>query len=164
MPNRLNKDMSKIQHGEFDLTTEQVPLVAMGTEKTVIPATEVSKELLRIKGKWPFDLYPDELIIEEKRIIIKKNLWPFFSNTITIPLSRLTDFELNKSLLFSSIYIRGAYSDNIEITLSWLPHKDAKKAKEIIDGLSLKLNEALDIVEQDTTRFIRAIRALGQTY
>lgn len=151
------------QSGEFDLR-EKAPLVAMGAEHTVVPVTEVSKELLRTKGTFPFDLYPDVLIIEEKRIVIKKNMFPFFSTTITLPISRLTLFEWNKSIFFSSIFIRGAYTDNLEVTVSWLPHDEAQKAKEIVDGLSLKINESLDIVEKDKNRLVKAIQVLGQSY
>lgn len=148
-------------HTELDKPTE--PMVSVGTEHAVLPASEVSKELLRAKGIWPFDLFPDELIIEEKRIVIKRNIFPFFSTTTTLPISRLTLFEWNKSILFSSVYIKGAYTDNIEITISWLSHKDAKKAKELIDGLSMKQNEAMEIMEHDRGRFIRALRIMGQT-
>ena len=142
---------------------QKEPMVSVGMDHAVLRASEVSKELLRAKGKWPFDLFPDELIIEEKRIVIKRNIFPFFSTTTTLPISRLTLFEWNKSILFSSVFIKGAYTDNIEITISWLSHRDAKKAKELIDGLSMKQNEAMEIMEHDRGRFIKALRIMGQT-
>lgn len=159
--------MSTVQNsisGEFDLKQEKIPLVAVGVDHTIVPATEVSRVLLRVKGTFPFDLYPDELIIEEKRLIVKKNMFPFFSTTVTLPISRLTLFEWNKSILYSSVFIRGAYTDNIELTVSWLPHNEAKKAKEIVDGLSLKLNESVDVVESDKNRLAKTMQVLGQAY
>lgn len=150
-----------IETSELQLYRE--PMVSVGAEHAVLPASQVSKELFRAKGIWPFDLFPDELIIEEKRIIIKRNIFPFFSTTTTLPVSRLTLFEWNKSIFFSSVFIRGAYTDNIEITMSWLSHDDAQKAKELIDGLSLKQNETMEIMEGDRRRFIRALRIMGQT-
>lgn len=140
---------------------EPMVMVKKFLDKTVLPASEVSPELFRAKGTWPFDLFPDELIIEVKRIVIKRNYFPFVSTVSTIPINNLLVFELTHSLFFSSLYIREAYGDNLNTTFCWLSHKDAQKAKDLVDGLRLKETEAIEVVERDRGKLSLALRILG---
>ena len=139
------------------------PLVLMKkfAEKKILPVSEASRELFRAKGVWPFDFFPDELIIEEKRIIVKRNMFPFFSTISTIPINNFLIFELTHSIFFSSVFIKGAYGDNLSTSFCWLTHKDAQQAKEIVDGLRLKESESLEVMERNKKRLIMALQMLG---
>ncbi len=130
--------------------------------KAVIPASQASIELVRIKGTWPFDLFPDTMIIEEKRIVIKRNNL-LFSTTITMPMSRLTIFEVTHSILFSSIHITGYTGYWIEADMQWLSYKDAQKVKDIVDGIRLKDSESIEILQHDKKTLIKTFETLGQT-
>lgn len=126
-----------------------------------IKANEVSPVLFRLKGIWPFDLYQDELIIEEKKIILKYNSFPFFTSITTIPLAQIGIFDVNHSYLFSSLSIKGISSPTI-FKFSWLKSKDAQRAKKIIDGLMMKEKEKIVIVDTDTKQRALALEMIGQ--
>jgi len=124
-------------------------------------ASLISPEVFSLKAVWPFDLFPNELIIEEKRIIIKEKQLPYFVTTTTIPLKDVLIFQVNNSLLFASVYIK---SFNTEHKLSWLKNADACTAKEIVDGLKIKQNESLKMTEETNERKIQALQIMGSIY
>src|SRR3989344_1281373 len=120
--------------------------------KKIVQARDISMELFRARGIWPFDFYPDELIIEEKRIIIKRCDFPFTTTEYTIPIERLTQFTPTHSLIFSSIYITGW---QIDTTFQWLAREEAEHAKELVDGLLLKEREVIMIEEEDKQKVVQ---------
>lgn len=129
----------------------------------VVPPSQVSKVLFVARGVWPFDFYPDELIIEEKRIVVKKNYFPFGGSILSLPIKRLYTFELINSIFFSSIHIKGEALGNADIRFAWLKHKDALEAKNLVDGLKIKENESVEIYARDKEALTRVIEAMGET-
>ena len=141
------------------------PLVSVGKHgKILIPASQVSMELMRVKGSFPFDLFPDELIIEEKRLVIKRCSFPCFVTTITIPMAKLVMLEVSNSFFFSSLYIRGFIGYNIETTFSWLSQKTAQKVKDVVDGIRLGESEMVEVLEHDKKNMTYALEKLGHVY
>lgn len=139
------------------------PLVMMkkSSKQTLVQASHASQEIFRIKGRFPFDLYPDELIVEEKRLILKRNFFPWVSQITTVPIAKLVSFEVTHSIFFSSIFIKWGYASS-DTTFQWLTHKDAQKAKEIMDGIRLRDNESIQVLEQDKNNLSRTFQVLGQ--
>ena len=125
-------------------------------------ASDVSKELLRIKGNQPFDMAPDELIIEEKRIIVKRNSFPAGGSVVTLPIKHLVSFEVNHAILYSAVYIKGQ-QNNVNIVMQWLNPDDAVRAKEVIDGLRLQEAESIEIQEKDPKKIADALQSIGRT-
>ena len=75
---RDDKKESVFQEIE-NIYEDPVVLVDRFPKRKFTHASLVSPEIFRVKSVWPFELLPDELIIEEKRIIIKQRVFPFFS-------------------------------------------------------------------------------------
>lgn len=128
---------------------------------STLPASQASRVLLHAKGKWPFDLVPDELIIEEKRIIVKRHFFPFVTTINTIPMNKLTNFEVTHSIFFSSVHIKANLI--ADMVFQWLDHKDAQEAKELIDGIRIRDNESIVVLEQEKRRYIQTLELIGQT-
>ena len=139
------------------------PFVVMkkNFERTVVEASQVSAFLYKVKGSWPFDFIPDELIVEEKRLVIKRKYFPYFSVITTIPLSRVTVFELTKSIFFSGIRIKGSYGDGVDTVLKWLSHESAEKLKNVVEGLRLKETESVELLNQDRKSKVQALQLIG---
>lgn len=145
------------------LKREDEPLVMFrkSSQRNTMPASQASPILFQAKGCWPFDLFQDELIIEEKRLIIKRKHFPLITTITTIPLSKLTNFEITHSIFFSSIYIKGAMIH--ETTFQWLHKADAQEAKDLMDGIRMRDNESIVVLEQDRKRMIRTLELMGHT-
>lgn len=135
--------------------------------KQKVSAEDASMQLFRIKGFWPFDLFPDELILEEKRIILKRNYFPWFSHITTIPIDRVALFEVSHSWFFSALYIQGGWwgvgSRYDTITMRWLRHADAQKAKDIVDGLRIKNVGHLELPQAGKKEIVTTLERIGKT-
>lgn len=143
------------------------PLVVIKkpTNRRIVNASNVSRILFKAKGNWFFDMFRDELIIEEKRIIIKRRYFPFFTHIVSLPVQRITVFEVTHSLFFSEVHIKGSYGDGWDATFQWLSHKAAQRAKEIVDGLRLRESESIEIASDgDLSNFVRTIEKIGGVY
>lgn len=131
-------------------------------EAQAVPASEISRELLRIRGTWPFDMAQDELIIEEKRIIIKRNTFPFGGYVLSLPIKKLVSFEVNHAFFYSALYIKGE-GNSLNYVMQWLKPKDAIRAKELVDGLRLQESELIEIKEKDPEKLAQTLESIGHT-
>jgi hypothetical protein len=131
-------------------------------EAQAVPASEISRELLRIRGTWPFDMAQDELIIEEKRIIIKRNTFPFGRYVLSLPIKKLVSFKVNHAFFYSALYIKGE-GNSLNYVMQWLKPKDAIRAKELVDGLRLQESELIEIKEKDPQKIAQTLESIGHT-
>lgn len=142
---------------------EPDPLVVVkkNFDRKIVSASNVSPFLFKAKGTWPFDFIPDELIVEEKRLVIKRKYFPFFTVVTTIPLSRVTVFELTDSLFFSGIRIKASYGDGVDTVFQWLSHSSALKLKSVVEGLRLKETESVELMDQDRVTRLKTLQLIG---
>jgi len=105
---------------------------------------EKDGELLRIKSFFPFDIFPNELVIGKKTVtLIKRNF--LTSNTETFLVKDIGLVQLNNALLFSQIRVsyKAPYEDMI---IGNILREPAKQAKSLLDKLMLVKNE--DILDE----------------
>lgn len=146
------------------LSADPIVLVDKYPKKEFLHASLISPEIFRLKSVWPFELLPDELIIEEKRLVIHEKSFPYFVTTQTVPLDRIFIFQITKSLFFSSIYVKADYASNVDYTINWVRHEDARRAKEIVDGLKLKNAENVKVPEATDDKYMQTLQVLGSIY
>ncbi|MFO0703596.1 MAG: hypothetical protein U0525_02625 [Patescibacteria group bacterium] len=146
-----------------DSKSEPMVAVKENNKEQVVPASDASKEIIRISGKRPFDLSPDELIIEEKRIVYKKNYFPWTSVVSTFLIDKMLECELTHSLLYSNLHIKANDVTPVDIRMSWLDHSEAKKVKEIIDGMRLANTKSIEIKERNSPQVAKTLEILGST-
>ncbi|MCS7091980.1 MAG: hypothetical protein NZM26_01360 [Patescibacteria group bacterium] len=113
-------------------------------ESNTLPTTKnFNRELFRVKAYWPFDFFPDELVIQEKTISVIRREF-LFSYVETIPVKDVGRIVLTHSPFFDSITIIGKNpAHTLEIKM--LPKGKAKVAKEIIDGLLIEDAGGVDV-------------------
>jgi len=154
---KAEKLVQKIEEQKKQNPGQPIVVTKEGDDKIPRPVSEVSQEVMRLKGFWPFDLVPDELIIETKRIVINRRYFPWMKAVITMYIKDIKDCEVTFSLLFASLYLKS----EVETTVAWLKHSDASRAKEMIDGLVLKEKTEMTMAEEGIERQADAFSQLG---
>jgi hypothetical protein len=140
------------------------PVVTMRDEadrEKSVRAVEVSKILYRARGVWPFDFVPDEIIVEEKRIIVTINYFPWGSDIGTLPVNKLSSIEVIHALFFSSLIIQNTELHGYHATIKWLTHKDAQTIKEIVDGIKVRELSSVGIPNERASNMRRTLQTLG---
>ncbi|MDP2637803.1 MAG: hypothetical protein Q8P26_01965 [Candidatus Levybacteria bacterium] len=89
-----------------------------------------------VRGIWPLDLFPDELIIRQKTVSVKRN--HFLSTYIeTILIKDIGETIVVDAFMAASLTINTRMANN-SLNIDSLPRKKALEAKTIIDGLFMR--------------------------
>lgn len=113
-------------------------------ESSSLPSTKNrNRELCRVKAHWIADIFPDELVIQEKTISVVRNEF-LVSYVETIPVRDIGRVVYVNTPIFGGLRIIGKNTAH-ELNIKGLNKKAAVEANEIIEGLLLEDSGAVDI-------------------
>ena len=113
-------------------------------ESSNLPSTKKrNRELFRVKAHWITDIFPDELVIQEKTISVVHNDF-LFSYVETMPVKDIGRIVYVNTLFFGGLRIIGKNTAH-ELNIKGLNKKAAVEAKEVIEGLLLEDAGVVDI-------------------
>lgn len=94
------------------------------------------QKVYSVKALWYLDFFPDEIIIKEKTITLRRNYF-IYKYIETIPIDSIGETNVLDSFFSASITIRSKIHDK-SFEIKGLPTEKAHKAKTIIDGLLMR--------------------------
>src|SRR5687767_10553618 len=108
-----------------------------------------TRTLLKIQTVWPFDLFPDDVAIDESKINIVQR--EFFASEIvhSIPISSIKDIELECSVFFATLHVVPDGYPQKEVVVPYLKKNEALRARRIIQGLIVTRKENIDLSKVD---------------
>ena len=113
-------------------------------ESSSLPSTKNrNRELYKVKAHWIADIFPDELVIQEKTISVVRNEF-LVSYVETMPVKDIGRVVYVNAPIFGSLRIIGKNTAH-ELNIKGLNKKAAVEAKEIIEGLLLEDAGVVDI-------------------
>lgn len=99
-------------------------------ESKTLPAIKnFNRELLRVRAVWPFDFFPDELIIQKKTVSVIRREF-VLSYIETIPVKDIGRTVLTHSPLFDALTIIGKNPSHT-LEIKKLPKGKAKLEKKL---------------------------------
>jgi hypothetical protein len=111
---------------------------------------------------FPFDIFPNLLNIEEKRItIIDRHL--LSSEVHSIDIKNISNILINNSILFSELVVVSKTFEENEIRIRNLRTKDAVFARRIIEGLRVFENENIDTYDYTKEELVAKLEELSKT-
>lgn len=160
-----NKTVLFDQHSSPPETPHASQMVKIREQKpdkeTPISTKNVSPVLYRAKGVWPFDFVPDEFIVEEQRLVLITNHFPFGCYIGTMTMDKLSSIEVSQSLFFSSITLESSELHGFNAKFNWLTNKDAHCIKEIVDGLKVKELANVEIPQTKPSNISKTLESMG---
>lgn len=140
---RFRGEIINQEQDQFD----QVPQIAdqksgqsaVPLDVTVLDLDDGSghKVLFRVKSIFPFDPFPDELIIEETRVVFKHRVNPFAKRVFSMLIKDISQSRLSTSIFFGKILIQDIFGEN-EIAIDYLSKRKAYLVKGILDRLQAR--------------------------
>ena len=110
----------------------------------------------------PFDMFPNIINIEEKRItIIDRHI--LSSEVHSIDIKNISNILINNSILFSELVIVSKTFEENEIKIRNLRTKDAVYARRIIEGLRIFESENIDMYDYTKEELIAKLEELSTT-
>ncbi len=101
--------------------------------------------LFKTRTIFPFDLFPDELIIDENKIDIISGLFFFSKDVFSIPIGNISGVNSSFDLFFGQLRIEAWGLNKNPLPIRFLTKKDAQKARRIISGLILTTKNEIDL-------------------
>lgn len=126
-------------------------------------------EIMRASSVFPFQLFPDTLIIDTTKItIIQKTL--FATETIhSCSLKDLSDVNVQTALFLATLYIRympqspsPGMNEPKEVSINCLKRSDAIKAKNILRGVLIASAENIDIATLSPEEVATVLEKFGK--
>lgn len=108
-------------------------------------AEESGQELLRFRAVFPFDLFPDEIVIDSQSITIVHHLFFLVKQKVICHFDDLAHSEVNVGPLFGSIRIYSKYFVDGEERIGWLSRNAALKLHAIAQGVLIARKEGVSL-------------------
>lgn len=138
--------------------TDDNPLVKMESL-----AQGSQRILLEIKSVFPFDLFPDEVIIDETKVSIHRNYFFYTGQIQSVELKDVFNVVVNHGLFFAKLELFDRYFAQQPISVEYLKKEDAIRARHIIQGLVIAKKENIDITALSEDDLIAKLDRIGQS-
>lgn len=123
---------------------------------------ESSRILFHAKTVFPFDFFPDDLIIDRDKIAIITQY--FFASTRqqSILVRNISEAYVDISILFATLHITDKYFTRNSVHVEYLKKKDAIKARDIIQGLVICYEREVDISNMKRGELLPYLEEIGK--
>jgi len=122
------------------------------------------KVLFKASSVFPFDLFPDEITIDECKINIVFHEFFLSEDIHSITIDMIKDVKVEHGPFFASLKIVPDGYPGQPLEVRYLKKEDAIKARRIVQGLIVARKQGLDPAKLDFYDFINKIESLGATH
>lgn len=112
--------------------------------------------------KFPFDLFPDTINVEEGRITIINRCF-LFSEVHSVDIKDISNVFINTSIFFSQLVIISKTFTKNEIRIKHLRKEEAIFVRRIIEGLRIFQNNQIDTSNYTKKELIAKLKELSTT-
>jgi hypothetical protein len=120
-----------------------------------------NKTLFKLKAIFPFDLFPDELIIDPLKISHVHKIFFYTDEMKTFLIDNIKNITIENFLIFSKIIIYDDTYINTGVVVGPFLKKDAVKAYNIIQGLMASVKREIDPTQIEAEKDIDKLINLG---
>lgn len=152
-----------VNDGQNEALKEEAKDKAQNDQKLEKLLDKSSNVLIKLSSIWPFDLFPKDIIVDTNKINIIYREFFFSERQRSILLKNVTDVFVDLDLWFASMkLIDRSYAENV-LVIKYLPKADAIKARRIIQGLIVAVQNGIDLNTINSTELLSKIEELGKT-
>lgn len=126
-------------------------------------ADSADNVLFRITSFFPFDLFPDELIIDETKVTIVNRSFFASEQIYTIGFASIIDVTIETAPFFATLNIRDRGWSTI-ISIRYLPKEKAIKALKILQGVLILQSKSLDISSLSSRNVLKNVETIGHSH
>lgn len=119
--------------------------------------------LLKIESVFPFHLVPDELSIDPTKITFTYKHLFGGKEQLSVAIQDITEVEVTNNLFFAQLRLMTNLSEeqNRDYTINFLQKEEARKARQIIQGLEVAVKQGIDLTMVKNTELLHRIEELG---
>lgn len=119
--------------------------------------------LFEASSVFPFDLFPDEIAIQRNKIDIINREFFASEELHTVLIENIVFVEADVTMILASVKLMEKQNTQNVMSVKYLSKKNAIKARNIIQGLILALEDGLDISDIPKEKLVLELERLGNT-
>lgn len=149
------------ERGQDDAEVEVVKEHMKSEQKLDDLAHKSHNTLCHILAVFPFDFFPDELIVDLAKVSIIQN--SFLTRRVhSIFLKDVVDIFVDEGILFASLNIVDlGFTENV-LMINYLDKTDAHHARRIIEGLVISVKQDIDLSKINPEHLHDRLNELGR--
>lgn len=120
------------------------------------PAGEI---LLRLKSVFPFDLFPNEIIIHRSKIDVVYRQFFWDEQVVSLPIDQIKGVSVRRSPIFGNLSIDLIGQSH---QIRYLKVAEAYQARRIICGLIIFHQEKIDLSHLSIQQLINKLEEIGR--
>lgn len=122
------------------------------------------KIIYRTSAFFPFDLFPDELVVDAEKVDIINRQFFWTKQVHSVQLNNIAEVSVETSIFFATLrLVEKGVMDYQMSTIRFLKKKDAYKAKQVIQGLIVATKENINLTAFPTDDLRRRLEIIGTT-
>lgn len=121
-----------------------------------------SRVLFQTTSRFPFDLFPDEIIIYPKKITIIIREFFGSEQIYDIPIKEVSDVTADVTPFSGTLTITDNRYKDTPIVIKNLKKEAATRGRKIIQGLITATTEGIDLSKFETEELLEKIEELGK--
>ena len=118
--------------------------------------------LYKISSVFPFDLFPNELVINENQVNVIKRRFFLSEDIETVLIKDIQLVVVETAPFFASLDIEILKPLSKSIVIDYLWVDEALKARRIIQGLRAVEKEGIDIANQPVNELLKKLEIIGK--
>lgn len=122
-----------------------------------------SRVLGRFRQVFPLTIFPDELIVEELRIVWFRQMGPWANEIISIMATDIASVNAASGLFFGHVDIK-SLTGGPQICMDSLVRRDVFKIRSLVEGIALTAREGLQIDNGNLEAERQSILRAGSVY
>lgn len=163
-------DHKSIKEGEKEAQKAEAKVREQTRHKLENISQRHDFEIIRATGVFPFDLFPDTIIIDTTKITLVRKQMLATEQIITIPLKDIADAHVQTALFLASVtfaYMPHASSPGMlkpeEETIACLRREDAIRIKNILKGVLIAIAEDIDLAKMSPEEVANILEKFGHS-
>ncbi|MBX4206106.1 hypothetical protein KW795_02815 [Candidatus Microgenomates bacterium] len=143
-----------------DVKIERAILVPPKTLDKLVE--ENRQKIMEVKNIFPFDLFPDKIIISKTKVDLVYGLFFFSDHIISMLIKDLKNAKVTTGILFASMSFElQGYEVNPE-KIKFLPIAKAMQARRIIEGLIASEAKGIDLSSFEPEELMDKLEEIGR--
>ncbi len=131
-------------------------------ENKMAELVEESKDvILKVSGVFPFDFFPDELVIEKNKVNYINRYFFWSGKVRSVLIENIEDITIETSPFFASLEIEEVGHGQEKIALGYIWKEKAKVAREVIQGLIICKRTGIKIPDISSKDLIAKLQEIG---
>ena len=132
-------------------------------EKELLGVTASSHEiLLKVKGVFPFDFFPDTVVVDREKLTIAQRFFFFTAKIISVPIRDILSVEVDVGPLLGSLKLTSRYFFTNPQSIRFLWRAQAIKLQRLLQGYIIANEREIDCSSISKSHLEKLLLDLGQ--